>query len=241
MTSKRPTYKEQGIVLHSSKYGERKLIVYMLTASHGRRSYILNVNKSATRALFQPLYLLEFTATSSASEDGLHSLKEPLMSPPLRSIPSSPIKAMIVMTLSELLYRVAKESDEAVYNFTKAAILALESLSNDTAVANFHIHFMVHFSALLGYAPSGDYYIGDYFDIKESAFCRTQPKHTLYMKPKEADILYRLLCAPYYSLDTIKLSGEQRRHFLDSMIEYYGFHNQAIFSVRSISILGNIL
>lgn len=241
MAANRPTYKDQGIVLHTTKYGERKLIIYILTASHGRCNYIVSVNKTTARALFQPLYLIEFTGTAPSQSDGLHTLKEPALCPALKSIPSSPIKAMIVMMLSEFLYRIVKESDDTIFNFVKSAIIALDSLTNSNEIANFHIHFMVHFAALLGYTPSTQYAVGDYFDIKEGCFTPSKPNHLLYMEPESAHILISLLSIPYYSLGEVKLNSAQRRRFIEYMIDYYGFHNDAIFSVRSISTLSDIL
>ncbi len=226
-------------MLHTTKYGERKLVVYMLTRDHGRCNYITSVTKSSSRVLFQPLYLLEFMGIASGSE-GLHNMREAVLNPPLRSFAQSPAKAMIVMMLSELLYRVVKESDEHIYDFVREEIIALDMTSNDTAIANFHLHFMVHLAAYMGYAPGGEYAVGCFFDIKEGVFTKTEPRHTLYLLPHLAEILHLMMITPLSELHTLKLNGAVRREFLDSMVDYYGYHNDAIFNVRSISMLAEI-
>ncbi len=237
---RRASYRDRGIVLHTTKYGERKLIVHLLTSLHGRCSYVVRVSKSSSRALFQPMYLIEFEGIAPASE-GLHTMGDVTLCPPLKTIPNSPIKAMVVMLLGELLYRVVRDSDSTIHSFTHHSILQFDSLSSNRATANFHLYYLVNLASLLGYAPVGDYFDGDYFDIKEGQYTPQEPMHPLYIKPELASILSRVSLMEFSELESMELSGTQRRGFLSAMVDYFGYHNESIYSVRSISIFSEVL
>ncbi len=240
MSKTRSTYKDEGVVLHCSKFSERKLIVYMLTREHGRCNYITTVGRSTSRALFQPLTPLSFIAVRPSSSDGLHTLREAVISPDFGYSNALPLRSLIVMTLSEILYRTVKESDEAIFNFTCRATIALNSLNDKTAIANFHLYFLVHLASHVGYSLSGNWREGSYFDIKEGIYTPTEPRHPQVIAPEIASIIHSLTTLEIHNLSTLKLNGELRRRTLYSLIDYYGYHNDAIYSVTSISLLSLI-
>ena len=82
--------KTQGIVLHSLKYGETRLIVDMFTRSHGHLSFIVNIPKSSKskfkKQFFQPLSLLEIE-TDVRPKLQLQKLADVRLSSPFSSIP----------------------------------------------------------------------------------------------------------------------------------------------------------
>lgn len=234
-------YRERGIVLHSTKYGERRIIIHMLTCSHGRTSYIATVGKgekSIGRGVLQPLYLLDFM--SSGSGGSIHTMREAHLAPPTQSWSSSSAKAMIVMYVAELLYRVVSDSDEAIFRFIEDEVLYLSSIdatSEPMAIANFHLHFMVQLAAQLGYAPTDNYNIGDYFDIKQGCFVPFRPvSHSMYFDPEVSRLLSDMLATPKERIGVIGLTRDMRRKFLGSMVDYFGFHTDSIYKVRSIEL-----
>lgn len=234
-------YHERAVVLHTTKYGERRIIVHTLTATHGRMSYIATVNKGATgvgRGLLQPLFLLNFL--SGGSGGSIHTMREAQLAPPTQTWSSSPAKSMIVMFIAELLYRVVNDSDEAMFDFIESEILALSSLDtvvDATATANFHLHFMVQLAAQMGYAPTENHSVGDYFDIKQGCFVPFRPiSHSLYFDPEISRLLHDMLTTPKEDIRRITLSRDMRRKFLASMVDYFGFHTDSIYSVRSIEL-----
>ncbi len=237
---RRASYRDRGVVLYTTKYGEKKLIVHLLTSQHGRCSYVVSVTKNSSRNLFQPLYLIEFEGVAPSAQ-GLHTMRDVVLCPPLRTIPSSPNKAMIVMLLGEILYRVVKDSDSSIHRLCHLSVLQLDSLTSPMAIANFHLYFLVQLASLLGYSPPTDYSAGNYFDIKESCYTPNEPLHTLYFKPEIAELLYRLTQAEFNELNSIELRGSLRREFLYAFVDYLGYHNESIYSVRSISIFSDML
>ena len=64
------SYKARGIVLGTLKYGEKGLIVHMLTDTHGRQSYMVQGVKPSAKgskmALLQPMFAVEFEGLQSS-------------------------------------------------------------------------------------------------------------------------------------------------------------------------------
>lgn len=236
-------YRERGLVLHTTKYGEGQMIVHMLTSTHARRSYIVRIGSSrrsgtASRSMFQPLYLLEFQ--SGTGHGDLHKLNEVRLCPPLQTIPYSTPKSAVALFTAELLYRVVRDEVGDVFDMASQMILELDSASSSIAVANFHLYFMVQLAVRLGYAPSMEFRTGEFFDMKLGEFVRDCPAHTLYMNPTHARLLYDLTVFSIDDLSTIELSRVTRREFLSLMVDYYAYHTEAIRSVRSIDMLAEI-
>ena len=71
-------YTARGVVLNTVKYGDRGLIVQLLTSSHGRQSYMVQGVGSRGRgsklALFQPMFALEFEGLESTKMQMLRLL-----------------------------------------------------------------------------------------------------------------------------------------------------------------------
>ena len=74
------TYKGRGIVLHTLKYGDSSMVVYLLTDAGGRRSYMVQGVRSrngrgSKLALFQPMFPVEFEGLESPRQQ-MHRFKE---------------------------------------------------------------------------------------------------------------------------------------------------------------------
>lgn len=237
-------YSDRGVVLHTTKYGEGQLIVHMLTECHARRSYIIRVGSSrradtATRSLFQPLFLIDFQ--SGAAHSDLHKMGQVRLSPPLQSTPYSTPKSTIALFTAELLYRVVKDEVGDVFDMVQSMVLALDSATDSGAIANFHLYFMVQLAIRLGYAPTLNYSSDAFFDMKTGEFSGHTPAHTLYMEPEKAALLHDLAVCDIEHLGQIAISRLTRRAFLSSLVDYYAYHTEAIRYVRSIDYLSEIL
>ncbi|MEG0032683.1 MAG: DNA repair protein RecO C-terminal domain-containing protein [Mucinivorans sp.] len=238
----RPSTIERGVVLHTTKYGERQLIVHLITAHKARASYIANLGaRGEARRLFAPLSIIEFAATHGTGDMGKMANVAPL--PALFDISSNIVKCTIALFMSELLYRTARVENEAggeLFDFVERSVLELEGLTDPTATANYHLYFMVHLASNLGYAPRMNWGDGMYFDIKAGEFTVYQPSHLLFFNPRASEILYRLLAANHGQSSTLAMSGHERSQFLSLMVDYYSWHTDAIHSVRSVAILSEI-
>lgn len=242
-------YKSRGIVLYAFKYQEVKLIVTMFMPGRGRCNFVVLVTGKAVksrrftpRTFFQPFNLLEFEGEAPSS-DGMHRMSEVTHSPALTTIGVQPIKSVIIMMLSEILYRVAKDCDESFFYFMERAALTLDGIDSVVQareIANFHLHFLVHLTIHLGYAPHNNYEEGTFFDIKEGEFVAEVPNHRLYFDSGNSQILSVLLGLGSDSLCSLPLNRDQRRSFLNAMVSYFGYHTEAIHRVSSIGILSDV-
>lgn len=228
-------------MLSVTKFGERQMVAHLLTPSRSRVGYVVSLGRGAeARRLFAPLSVIEFTG--SYGRGGLGKMREVAPAPPLYNISSDPIKCTLALFVSELLYRVVRtegEVEEGLYHFVRRAIIDLDGVEDRQMIANFHLWFMVRLAGALGYAPRENWGEGMWFDIKLGEFVSDRPLHSLCMEPECAALLARLMGSEGNTAP-LTLNGELRRTFLSAMTDYYAWHTEAIYSVRSLAILSEI-
>lgn len=238
------SYKGRGIVLHTLKYGDKSLIVYLLTDVCGRQSYMVPGLRSAQgrgskAGLFQPMFTVEFEGLESPKMQ-MHRFKEVQSGQLLRSIPFDVRKSTVALFMAEVLYRLVKESEPnpMLFDFVWSSVGALDELQE--GVANFHLWFLTKLSALLGFFPAGDYRTGDWFDIREGVYTQNCPPHNQYFTPDTARFFRDFTECDVRFLAEIGMNRHQRVEFLQSLLNYYAYHLDAIQSVRSIEILQEV-
>ena len=237
-------YKAQGIVLHTVKYGDNSIVAYLLTDVCGRATYMIQgVHSSRGRgnkaALFQPMFLLEFEGMESEHSQ-MHRMKEVRNLAPFSSLPFDVRKSTISLFMAEVLYRLVREVEvnAPLFGFVRDSVLELDRMEG--GIANFHLWFLVHLSAYMGFYPGNEYSQGDYFDIRDGEFCALPPQHRLCLEPEAASLLGHLMAADPAGLAGIELSRRQRVAFMESILVYFGYHFDAIHSVESINILREV-
>ncbi|MDL2320425.1 recombination protein O N-terminal domain-containing protein [Alistipes sp. OttesenSCG-928-B03] len=238
------SYKARGVVLHTLKYGENSMVVFMLTDAHGRQSYMVQGvrsqrGKGNRAALYQPMFVLDMVGLESPKMQ-MHRIREVRSAFPLATLPFDVRKSTISLFMAETLYRLVKEVEprSPLFDFVCDAVAALDAVED--GVANFHLWFLVRLSAYLGFYPGNEYEQGSVFDIEEGLFVLHTPRHGLAVNPDNSRILGELMDADVASLAEIKLGRVQRSDFLTSMLTYFGYHLDAIHHVRSIQILRDV-
>ncbi len=232
----RGAYKERGVVLRVIRYQDNKLILHLLTHSHGRLSYLTSRSKSG---LFQPMFILEFEAAKRSAE--LHKITQCDNSPVLHSIAMSPVKSTIVMFISELLYKIIHEplDDSKMYEFIEHSITELDKLDDQNSM-NFHIWFLTHLAFFMGYSLPTDDPRNRWYDIKVGLYCSHIPLHPLRLAPEWITLLHRFNTVPLAQISEIKLTTHQRRGLLEALIDYYNYHCDTFGAVRSLDILREV-
>lgn len=238
------SYKGRGIVLHTLKYGDKSLIVYLLTDVGGRQSFMVQGIRSShshgsKAGLFQPLFTVEFEGLCS-SKMQMHRFKEVHSGQVLRSIPFDIRKSTVALFMAEVLYRLVKESEPnpMLFEFVWSSIGALDELQE--GVANFHLWFLTKLSALLGFFPAGEYHTGDWFDIREGLYTPIRPLHNQYFNPETARFFRDFTECDVRFLAEIGMNRHQRVEFLQALLSYYAYHLDAIQSVQSVQILQEV-
>lgn len=237
-------YKGRGIVLHTLKYGDSSMVVYLLTDVGGRRSYMVQGVRSRSGrgsklALFQPMFPVEFEGLESSRQQ-MHRFKEVRGGFHLGGVPYDVRKSTMALFMAEVLYRLVRESEpnEALFDFVWNSVGALDTLQE--GVANFHLWFLANLSRFLGFCPGNDYAPGAWFDIREGLYTPVRPQHTGVMSQECARILRDMMTAEAGSLNAIGLNRTQRVEFLNAMLVYFGYHLDAISAVQSVRILREV-
>ena len=237
-------YKARGVVLSTVKYGDSGMVVQMLTDRYGRQSYMVQgVRSSRGRgskaALLQPMFAVEFEGLESSKMD-MHRFRELRSGIVMQSIPFDVRKSTMALFMAEVLYRLVRESEpnEPLFNFVWGSVEALDVM--EEGVANFHLWFLANLSRFLGFSPAGEYCSGAVFDMREGRFTTTPSGHSAVMDAPNAEILRDLLECDVRYLAEIGLNRTQRVEFMEEMMRYYGYHLEAINTVRSIRILQEV-
>ncbi len=236
-------YTSKGIVLNTLKYGEKGLIVQLLTASHGRQSYMVQGlggrSRNAKLALFQPMFALEFEGIES-SKMQMHRFGEVHSGIVLQSTPFDVKKSTIALFMAEVLHRLIRESEanSMLFDFVWGSIEALDAATE--GVANFHLWFLSHLCRFLGFSPGNEHEPQAWFNIAEGVFTHEQPRPEHCMTQENALILRDMLECDVRYLSEVGLNRHQRVDFLEALIRYYGYHLDTIHSVQSIRILQEV-
>jgi DNA repair protein RecO (recombination protein O) len=227
----------KGIVLSGIKYTDNRDIVYLYTDVHGRKTFILNRRKRH-HGLF-PLSLIEFEPSGRRNLEMLY-VKEFVFAPLLPDIASDVRKSSIAMFLGEFLYRILKEEDSSreMFDYLTQSILLLNELRN--GIANFHLYFMVQLSRYVGFSIPTNREEYDYFDIRQSRFVFIKPMHLQFFDPANTRILSCLSGLTVDRLDELKLTGDERRCFANSMLDFYSCRFDHTLIVKSLNVLHEI-
>ena len=238
------SYKARGIVLNSVKYGDKALIVQMLTDTLGRQSYIVQgvgsgKGRGSKMALFQPMFALQFEGIISDKSE-LHRLKDTQSGIVLQSMPYDIRKSTITLFMAEVLYRLIGESEtnSVLFDFVWGSIEALDAI--EEGVANFHLWFLANISRFLGFAPGNEYVAESYFDMREGLYTLQRPAHDKFLNAEYARLLNDLIECDVEYLGEIGLNRTQRVDMLSGLVDYYSLHLDAIRRVQSIAILQQV-
>lgn len=238
------SYKARGVVLHTMKYGESSMVVFMLTDTLGRQNYMVQGVRSAKgrsnkAAMFQPMFVVDFVGLESPRMQ-MHRMKDVQSALPLASVPFDVVKSTISLFMAEVLYRLVKEIEphSPLFDFVYDSVSALDNI--EQGVANFHLWFLVRLSAYLGFYPGNEYIPGGCFDIQEGLFTPSMPQHRLALDADNSRILNLLMTTDITALGALQLSRTQRSAFMNGVMSYFGYHLDSIHTVRSIEILRDV-
>ncbi len=237
------SYKARGIVLGTLKYGEKGVIVHLLTDVCGRQSYMIQgvrpTAKGSKMALLQPMFTVEFEGLTS-SKMSLHRMKDIVPGMVLHTTPFDVRKSTMALFMAEVLYRLVKESEESsgLFDFVWGSVAALDAL--EEGIANFHLWFLANLSRPLGFSPDNEYVDGAWLDIRDGHFTPNALIPSFALSPENARILHDMLECDVRYLGEIGLNRTERVEFLEAMLKYYSYHLDSIRSVESIRVLREV-
>lgn len=210
------------ILLHTTKFGEKSLVLHTLSKEYGKRSLFLR-SVPKNNSIFSPMSVLEgelIEQTKIASS--MPNVSKLSLRYPLISMRNNVYKSCISIFMAEILYRALKESaiEEGLYETCIAKILLLEELEKD--FANFPILFMIDTLAAMGYSPR-------YQDLE------------FFLLPEQKEIVKNMLSLDFSEAMLVPLNGPGRNAILISLLKYLEINIDQSLNIRSLSILRELL
>ncbi len=236
--------KTRGIVLHAIPYNDKYSIIYMYTEAFGRASYLVargrGKKSNVSKALFMPFSVLEMEVEHLNKRD-LHRIKETKLCFPLTELFCNPVKNVLALFLSEILFRVVKdtEPDPRMFNFLYESIYLLESA--EQGVANYHLVFLLRLLNYMGIHPNTESYVaGTFFDMQNGVFVDRLPLHRHFLSQQESVVFARLLKMSYENMSLYSFSRQDRVQIIERILEYYRLHLPEFPEIKSLAVLQSL-
>lgn len=237
-------YKTRGIVILTTKYGEKDLVVQLLTERFGMHSFLVRGVRSlrghgSKLALFQPLFCLEIDGiTNNKSElDYISEVRNAFV---LRTIPFDIRKSTIALFMTEIIFKLVREKEHntELYGFIENSIRCFDVLQE--GVSNFHLWFFVHLLSMIGFHPGNDYMNDCLFDMEEGRYTKEHIFHENHLSKEESGLLDWLLHVSAEDLKNLQLRRNQRIEFLEKMVKFSSIHLENVGKINSLEILHGI-
>ncbi|MEF9985614.1 MAG: DNA repair protein RecO [Bacteroidales bacterium] len=246
--------KSQIIVLHTIKHGDSGMVVQCYSNIYGKQSlYLKLLSKHLGKfANIHRLSVLDIITYSNGTSS-MPIIKEVLPVFNLGGIRTNIYKNTMAIFISELLCKSIREveANNTLFEFLKASIGILNSI--EEGMANFHIHFMVHLSKMLGFKPLDNYsYQMPLFCINTACFTEAylvfdgqrciidQSRTTTHFKAEESLLLHTILNTAFTNISSIKCTGELRLAFAKQMIIYISHHLGINIEIKSLDVLHEV-
>lgn len=236
--------KTRAIVLHSTKYSDTSVIVQLYTERFGRLSLMQTVSRGrkaqARASLLQPLFLLDVDIYYRSKRE-IQRGKEINLESTFRSIPYDAVKSSLALFMAEVLFKTLREeeSNQSLFDFLYHSILILDT--QEGAMGNFHLCFLVQLSRYLGFLPSNNYSAENkYFDVLAGSFCPFQPRHVHYFSPVVSEKFSQLLSLSLVDAGRVELSKPLRNELLEGILEYYQIHVDGMGTLKSLAVLKEV-
>lgn len=203
------------IILHTTKFGEKSLVLHTLSKEYGRRSFLLrSVGKTAS--LFQPLNILEGDITES-SRSKLYTIKNISAKTALNGIRGNIYKNTISLFMSEVLYRAIKdgENESGLFEWCERNIMLLDALEGN--FNNFHLYFLIDLSMALGFRPDMEGlspFVGEHYET-----------------------VHKLLKLSFGEVMLLTMNGSTRNAIAEELLHYIEYHTESALRVNSLRVL----
>lgn len=227
--------------MRTVKYGDSSLIVDLFTQSGGRQSFITSIARVKrnvrTVSLWQPLSMVEFQAEVRQS-GRLPRPSDVRTYYNYADLPFSPLKSTLALFLADFLSAALREEKEnhPLYMYIESSLQWLDMADSMSAIANFHLVFLMHLSRFIGIYPNVESQ-GSYFDLLEGSFTHGQPLHSHVLKPDEARYLPLLFRMNYSTMHLFRFSRAARMRILHVLNEYYRLHVPSFPELKSLDVL----
>lgn len=239
-----------GIVLGTVRHSDRHNVTGIYTRERGRLALLTPAGSGRqsrlTAACFQPLSVVEAQVNISTARD-LHVPTAVARTEIWRTVYYEPLKMTVVMFLSEFLNRLLHDSpaEPDLWDFIVQSVKLLDTIEDDTAIANFHITFLIGLMGMTGIFPDlSGYSEGMEFDMKSGRmvlpFSLQGGARALRINAERSRFLPKLMRINYANSHRFRFSGRERSQILDDILRYYGCHFPGCDHLKSLDILKEV-
>ncbi|MFZ4427129.1 MAG: DNA repair protein RecO [Saprospiraceae bacterium] len=236
--------KTKGIVFRTVKYGDSGVIVDIYTAEKGLQQYYLRglrSEKSRFRAgLFQVMSILELEAYCR-SDKALNTIREARPGYVYQTLPFDVRKGAVALFMAEVARKTVREteSDLPLFDFISRSLIALDQAQGQ--FANMHLHFLIHLSAYLGFAPSEGYSeTTPCFDLQEGGFVVSNPHNPYLLDPALSYPLSLLMACGIENSGEVPIDRAGRNLLLARLLQYYQLHVGQLSEIQSHRVLQEV-
>ena len=242
------THKTKGIVLRAIKYGETSLVVTIFTELFGVQTYMVNGVRSSKKSpskagYFQPASILELVVYHN-EQKSMQRIREFSWDYLYQQVLSDVIKNSIALFMVELLKKCLKQPEQntALFYFCEDVLKQLD-MADKTVTANIALFFTLHLTHFLGFKMNNDYDANNnILDLNEGNFVEMVPAHAHIMEGEQALLTSHLLKVMHPDeLCGLKLNKDIRSKLLSAYLDYYALHLQDFGTLKTLSVLQEIL
>lgn len=238
-------HKTKGLVLRSVKYGDTSLIVSIYTELFGLQSYMVNGVRTASgkqpyRAnMFQPSSLLDLVVYHN-ERNQMQRIREFRWAVVYQNLYQNIHKNSIALFMAEVIQKclTEPEANPDLYLFLEDAFIHLDA-STGLSTANYPLYFLTHLAHFFGFRLN-DNFSGDepFLDLVEGCFTAERPLHAFVVEPPLSGVVSDLLRILHPdSLHELPLNREQRKILLESLLDFYAYHQPGFGTLRSLTVL----
>lgn len=238
----------KGIVLRVTKYGDTSVIISTYTELFGLQQYMVKgvrttSKKGASKGVFyQPGAILQMEVYHTPMKS-LQMLKEANWDYVYQTVYSDVLRNAVALYIVEVLQQTLQpEPHPELFYLIEDTLKQLDK-GGPGLVSNLPIYFLIHLSQTLGFGLQGKYSTQTpLLDIKEGEFVSTPPAHPYYLEAQTAQVASTFLQVQFYNdLETISLSGAQRKKILELFQLSLSWHYKKFSEIKSLPILQSIL
>ncbi len=232
----------KGILLHQVKYGETSLICRIYTEKLGLVSFIINgvrsIKSKGKAIILQPGNIIELEADYRENKS-LQYVKEFKLAIIYAHLSSNIIKTSVCLFMLELLNNTIKEheTNEPLFDFLETSFLQLDQFDNEDA--SFPVWFMIQLSKQIGYEPGNEFDPEhSFFSLKEGLFHGSAHDEHSIGAPYSGywfEIMQQDIPQSIYS------KNSERRFLLEAVQTYFQYHVDGFKTLKSPSILHDVL
>jgi len=238
-------HKTRAISIHTIRYSENSIIVYVYSESHGRLSIMVHSafgkgKRAGNAVFFQPLNIVDLVFYKKENQS-IAKLKEVSQGLVTSTIPFDPIKRAIALFMGEVIYRTVKEevANSTMFQFLVSSIQILDVLR--VGIANFHLVFLMQLTRQLGFFPGNQWSESHpFFDMKNGVFVQSEPLHPLFFSKSNSKMLNSIIQTSFENVDDIKLNHSQRNIIIRDLLSYYQVHLGSVSDIKSLPVLSDV-